>query len=324
MRDDAPGGSGHNKEAEGEKPKSSGSQRLESGKARRLGDRELCAARTSWSAAGLPTNSATAGKARTKVNASEAGVCAPPTGNPDQRLSELRNESGAEADSRHGDAEREPALTIESRRDRLRVDQRRLAGPPRPISAYAAVKAAETRGSKRPRPWRERTPRWQAAPPREYRIDPPGGQRPASRCPSSRVRRPWRRRPSRDSTQIAGVTGANSVPNVNCMTGPFPTSRPSTDANTIHQRLFSSRVTQPSPPCRCASIRLLRASSAVFRRLHREKSPQCDSRRFRKDPATRQQPCRGPVNQAGLFTVRGPQPRGREARSSAEPFSATS
>ena len=37
------------------------------------------------------------------------------------------------------------------------------------------------------------------------------------------------------------VIDGNSVPNVNCITGPFPTSKPSTEANTIHQRLLNSR-----------------------------------------------------------------------------------
>jgi hypothetical protein len=41
----------------------------------------------------------------------------------------------------------------------------------------------------------------------------------------------------------------NSVPNVNCMTGPFPTSRPSADASTIHQRLFDFRTIRYVHPC---------------------------------------------------------------------------
>ena len=66
-----------------------------------------------------------------KVNTPEAGVGPPPAGNTDHLLRKLGNESGAQSDSSHGDAERKPTLMIESCRDRLGVDQRRLPGGPK-------------------------------------------------------------------------------------------------------------------------------------------------------------------------------------------------
>jgi hypothetical protein len=38
------------------------------------------------------------------------------------------------------------------------------------------------------------------------------------------------------------ATGGSSTPNVNCMIGPLPTSKPITDAKTIHQRLRSAVI----------------------------------------------------------------------------------
>ena len=73
------------------------------------------------------------GESQNEGQRAKTGVRSPPTGNLDERLRNLRNHSGAEADARHGDAQREPAFTIESRRDGLRVDQRSLTGcPPTP------------------------------------------------------------------------------------------------------------------------------------------------------------------------------------------------
>jgi len=148
VRDDAPGCSGHNEEAEGKRPKPSGSQRLKTGKARHrdvrdplhndplIGDR--------------PANEKChRGEGANEDQRPEASVCPPPAGNSDHPLRKLGNESSAQADSRQGDAERKPALTVESRRDRLCVDQRRLPGAPKP---HQRIQGREGR-------WRRRDPR---------------------------------------------------------------------------------------------------------------------------------------------------------------------